>query len=135
MINYIDNENNLVDILKFINNFEIINDGIKKEILNHSKEFDVLYLKLENLFKNSRLMPAFGVSLHHEALNAIETNTWLKINFNQVLNKSGLPFSALLFQLDEVNGFNLIREYENKYEGRCLFLDLDEKFDMNYLIK
>ena len=79
-------------------------------------------------------MPAFGVSLHNETLNEIKSNCWLQVNFNKEIVKNGLPFNALLFRLEETQGFNLIRLYDGKYEGRCLFLDLDKEMDLKNVI-
>ena len=67
-------------------------------------------------------------------VNEIKKDSWLKINFENIIEKSGLPFSSLLFKLEEVQGFNLIRRYKNKYEGRCFYLDIDDNFDLNNLL-
>lgn len=133
MLNYYDNENSLVDIVDKIQSFEVFENGNLKSI---ESEQDFLKIKsnLKDLFSSSRLMPAFGVSLHNETLNEIKKDVWLKINFKKEIEKSGLSFNALLFKLEEVQGFNLIRLYNDKYDGRCLYLDLDEKFDLNNLI-
>lgn len=134
MISVNDNENSLIDCIEYVESFEIVSQGKTKTIVHGSNEFFNILLKLEKLFVNSRLMPAFGVSLHNETLNALQRDCWLKINFNRELTKNGLPFSSLVFKLEEVQGFNLIRQYNNTFDGRCLYLDLDENINLLHLI-
>ena len=134
MLNYYDNENSLVDIIDHIESFEVFENGNIRLINDKQEDFLKIKSNLKDLFSSSRLMPAFGVSLHDETLNEIKKDSWLKINFESLIEKSGLPFSSLLFKLEEVQGFNLIRQYKNKYEGRCLYLDLDDNFDLNNLL-
>lgn len=134
MINYIENENSLIDCVKFISSFEVLKNGKITKINNNLPEYKVIISKIERLFQNSMLMPAFGVSLHGETQNAMMNGEWLKINFSKELNKNGLPFSSLVFCLEETQGFNLIREFNNRFDGRCLFLSLDEKTDLTELI-
>lgn len=129
-----DSEFSLEDIVEHIESFEIFDNGEAKKISQEEKDFSMIKLNLKNLFSSSRLMPAFGVSLHNETIKEMQKDIWLKINFNNVLNKNGLPFSSLLFKLENVQGFNLIRFYNNKYDGRCLYLDLDNSTDLKSLI-
>ena len=134
MMIYNDNENSLIDVLEHIECFEIIKDGKMFIIGITSKNFSPTKLKIEEIFLSSRLMPAFGVSLHDEIMKEIQVGCWLKMNFSKEIIKNGLPFTSLLFKLEQVQGFNLIRESEGKYDGRCLFLDCDEIFDLKNLI-
>lgn len=129
-----DNENNLMDVLDYVESFEVLTDGKKEKIFQNDERFNVLISKLKDLFVNSRLMPAFGVSIHDETLIALEHDQWLQINLKQETKKNGLPFNSLLFKLEEVQSFNLIRFHNQKYIGRCLCLDLDEEIDLNNLI-
>lgn len=135
MISYSDNENTLLDCVEKIESFQFISNGVIKEIKNKSDEFFRILTKIETIFSNSCLMPAFGVSLHGETLNELKSGSWLQINFSHKITKNGLPFNSLLFQLEEVSGFNLIRLYNNRYDGRCLYLNLDENTNLLKLIQ
>ena len=135
MVIYNDNENSLHNCLKFVENFEIFNAGKGKKIDETDIRFNRIFQNLENVFKNSFLLPAFGVSLHQETLNERENGVWLQINFKKEQTKNGLNFNSLLFKLEKTQGFNLIRLYENRYEGRCLFLDLNFEQDLNSIIE
>ena len=134
MINFVYNENSLIDCMDYVEKFEVNIHGKSKEIEKENKEFNVIFLRLKDLFANSRLMPAFGVSIHSQTLNELKNHKWIKIYFSQEMSKNGLKFSSLLFKLEEVEGFNLIREFNNSYDGRCLYLDLNEKTNLLDLI-
>ena len=135
MMIYNDSENGLHNCLKFVENFEIFSAGESEKIDASDIRFNRIFQNLENVFKDSFLLPAFGVSLHHETLNERENGVWLQINFSEEQTKNGLNFNSLLFKLEKTQGFNLIRLYENKYEGRCLFLNLDFEQDLNSIIE
>ena len=134
MLNCYDNENSLVDIVNKIQSLEVFKNGNIKLVENNEESFLQIKDNLKDLFSSSRLMPAFGVSLHNDTLNEIKKGIWLKINFDSKIEKSGLPFNSLIFKLEEVQGFNLIRLYNNTYDGRCLYLDLDEVVNLMNLI-
>lgn len=126
-------ENQLLGALENISKIEIVEYGTFKDLKNI--RFESTLLKLKNLFSSARLMPAFGVSLHQETLDALNAGQWLKITFSHQQNVNGLLFEGLLFQLNETGGLNLIREFQGKYEGRCLYLDFDETVNLEDLIK
>ena len=126
-------ENQLLGALENISKIEIVENGTFKDLKNI--RFESTLLKLKNLFSSARLMPAFGVSLHQETLDALNAGQWLKISFSHEQNVNGLLFDALVFQLSQSAGLNLIREYNGKYEGRCIYLDFDVETNLKDLIK
>jgi len=132
---YEDNEKSLIDCLNFVESFEILNNGKVEIVTNEQDKFNQIFNNIKEIFASSRLMPAFGVSLHNETLNELKNGCWFQINFNKEQIKNGLNFNSLLFKLEETQGFNLIRLYENKYEGRCLYLDLENEKDLKDIIK
>ena len=134
MMVYEDKENSLTDCLNYVESFEIFENGNIEMIDFKHKKFNLILNKVKDLFCESRLMPAFGVSLHKETLNEMKNGSWLQINFSKQQMKNGLNFNSLLFKLEKTQGFNLIRLYENKYEGRCLYLDLNCEIDLNSVI-
>lgn len=134
MMVYEEKENSLIDCLKYVESFEIFNNGEVEIVTNEQDKFNQIFNNIKEVFASSRLMPAFGVSLHNETLNELKNGNWFQINFNKEQIKNGLNFNSLLFKLEETQGFNLIRLYENKYEGRCLYLDLNNEIDLNTVI-
>ncbi len=134
MYNQIANTNEIANCLDFVENYTIHLNGKIKKIDKNNKDFQDLTQNLENLFLNARVMPAFGVSLHDDTLLALETDTWLEINFENEQKINDLPFSSLLIKLEESYGTNLIRKYNNRYDGRCIYLDFMEKVDLTKVI-
>lgn len=134
MINIIDYSDSMVDCVQYVESFYVYENGNKKTLDKTSKEFALTLKNVENVFKTARVMPAFGVSLHEETLKEIRNDNWLQINFSKQMNKNDLLFNSLIFKLEKTNGINLIRLYNGKYEGRCIFLDFDDEVDLNELI-
>jgi len=129
-----DNSNSMVEILEKIENFNIYNNG-KKQIINKTNSnFNVIKNNLMQIFCSAHLEPAFGVSLHELTLNEMQNDLWLELEFNQEQIKNGLNFNALLIKLEETGGVNLIRKYNNKYEGRCFYLALEKITDLTSVI-
>ena len=134
MICETDYSSTMLDCLNYVNNFYIFENGKKKEINKTNKDYFKILTRLEQLFSTSLVMPAFGVSLHNETIEEIKKDYWLQINFSEELVKNGLNFNSLLFKLEETSGVNLIRNYNNLYEGRCIYLNLDEETNLKNLI-
>ena len=130
-----DYTDSMADVVKNIDSVEIFTEGKVEFIDNKNLKLNIIKDKIYNLFIDARIMPAFGVSLHNEALNAMQQDCWIKLNFNNLQYKNGLPFSSLLLKIEKCYGTNLIRLYNNKYEGRCIYLDFMEQKDLFDLIK
>ena len=128
--------NSMQEIMKDIQGFEIIKNGEITQIDSSHSLFQNIYNNVENLIQNSRLEPAFGVSLHNQTLDEIENNEFLKIKFNKQLIINDLPFECLLIKLDEeCYGTNIIRENNSNYFGRCFYLFFNEMQNLKDLIK
>lgn len=128
---YVDN---VADYVQNIESFTLFNEGQKRNISKGNEEFDKILKNVKELFLLGRIMPAFGVSLHTETLNALNKDLWLQLNFNEEKGINGLPFNALLFKLETTGGINLIRLYNGKYEGRCIYLDFDKFINLRDLL-
>lgn len=84
-----------------------------------------LNLVLNNMLQESHSLPAFGVSIHTETLNAIQKGVWLKLQYNGTQVVDGMPFDELLIEINpDYNGFNIIRGNRGIYDGRCFYIDL-----------
>lgn len=134
MFNQIENSNKIYACLQNIESFNLYVNGKKEVVLKSNKQFDALLSNVKEIFSQSRIMPAFGVSLHNETLNELKTSTWLEINFSSEQIVNDLNFATLLFKVEEGYGMNLIRKYNNRYEGRCIYLDFDTKVDLSFII-
>lgn len=129
-----DNENTIVDTFDNISSIDIFNDGKCNTLDAKDEKFLFLIDKLKDTFSHGHLMPAFGVSIHNLTIKEMRQGDWIKLNFNKEQEKNGLPFSALLFRIDNVYGMNLIREYEGRFDGRCIYIDFDESIDLSRLL-
>ena len=96
MINF--EMNNLIDFVKFIESFHIYINGKRCVISTGDNGFDEIKSRIEFLFGLARVMPAFGVSLHSETLDALKQDCWIQINFIQNIDIDGLNFDGLLFK-------------------------------------
>lgn len=134
MFNQIDNSNNIYECLQNVESFNLYLNGKKELVLKSNKQFKIILSNLKELFEQARVMPAFGVSFHDEMLNALQTDTWLEINFSTEQIVNDLNFSSLIFKLEETYGTNLIRKQNNKYDGRCIYLDFIEKVNLKNLL-
>ena len=80
---------------------------------------------LNKMLQDSYTMPAFGVSIHTETLNAIKNGVWLKLQYNGTQNVDEMPFDELLIEINpEFSGFNIIRGNKGIYDGRCYYVNL-----------
>ena len=95
---------------------------------NKVDNLDGLNNMLNDMLQDSRTMPAFGVSIHTETLNAIKNGVWLKLQYNGTQNVDDMPFDELLIEINpEFSGFNIIRGNKGIYDGRCFYIDLEDK--------
>jgi len=134
MQHQIDYSNSLYDLIEQIESFEILQDSKKENVLKTNNKFEKIKNSLSSIFKDSILIPAFGVSLHELTLKEMQSGNWLQINFSTTQEKNGLPFNSLLIKLEHTSGFNLIRLYNNKYDGRCLYLNLEKNTDLTSVL-
>ncbi len=134
MLEYIDDESTMGK-LNDLDSIEIYNNGKIERIEKDNEIFNLIKTRVEEVFLSARVMPAFGVSLHNETTKAMKQENWLKLNFNKEKEKNGLPYSSLVFKLENGYGTNLIREYNGKLDGRCIYLDFDKLIDLLNLIK
>ena len=129
-----DYSDSMVDTLNGINHINILKCGEVKQINKNQKEYNLIIKNLEKLYQSSYLMPAFGVSLHDETIKFIQSGDWLEIVYNEEQTKNDLPYSSLLIKLESGYGTNIIRKYNGKYEGRCLYLSFFKEEDLRMLI-
>ena len=123
------------EIYNNIEKIEVIIDSEVKVIDKDSKYLKDLVNICGDMLQNAHEMPAFSVSLDNETRVKKNNGTWVEIYFIKTLSHNELPFDRLLIEIEpEWTGFNIIRYYENKYEGRCFYIDLVDK-DMSKLYK
>ena len=78
------------------------------------------------LCENARQMPAFGVSLNNETIEAKKVGLWVEFVFDKQYTHSEMTFEKLLVKVEKHwQGFNIFRyNAEGGYIGRCYYFDL-----------
>ena len=96
-------------------------------------KFELVLDKLKTTTESAHDMPAFGVSIHKDTISAKEDGTWLELNFDSPQEFNEMPFESLLFEIKpDDQGFNLIRKFNGKYDGRCFYLNLNTSMKKLY---
>ena len=89
------------------------------------EDIEKLNITLNKMLKDSRVMPAFGVSIHNETINAMQKGVWLRLSYDETKWVNGMNFDTLLINVEpKYSGFNIIRRNDGLYEGRCYYIDL-----------
>lgn len=113
---------------KDINYYLLNSEQVQVIIDNHYYyiyDLSLLNNEIEQMLKDSYEMPAFGVSIHTETLNAIQKGVWLKLQYNGTQSANDMPFDELLIEVNyECEGFNIIRGNKGIFEGRCYYINL-----------
>ncbi len=118
-------DNNILAIMSTSQEIIIYQDGTETEIDSNNKDYTRITNELLALSNSCRECPAFGVALHNETVEAMKDGLWIEFKFDKNISHNEMPFEALLIQVvGEYTGFNIIRKYDDKYEGRCFYVDL-----------
>jgi len=118
-------DNNILEILTQCDQIKIYQEDNSYNFYQDSEQFKLLTNEILNLSQASREAPAFGVSLHQETLIAMKSGLWIEFVFEETKAHNEMPFDSLLINIvPEYTGFNIIRNFDGKYEGRCFYVDL-----------
>lgn len=119
------NTNSLFNNIAETNQIVVFYQGSTLTFNHNDDKFEMLLNAFLNTIKNSREMPAFGVSLHDETTTALKSGTWLEFVFNKPQSHNDMPFESLLVSVEpDHTGINLVRKQNGKFDGRCFYLDL-----------
>lgn len=115
----------LCEIVGYANEVIVYYDNDSYVYSKDSIEFDTIINSFNDMCLLSKEMPAFGVSLHNETINAITSGLWVEFVFDKAYSYNEMSFDSLLINVDKnFNGFNIIRKHEGQYSGRCFYIDL-----------
>lgn len=125
------------DIFQVFDKAESINVytfGEMNPYKNGTEEFNNIIACMNEMLEGAYDMPAFGVSLHNETVEAMKSGRWIEFEFGNKHEYNGMTFEKLLIQVESIfKGFNLIRYNSGKgYDGRCYFINLVDN-DMSKL--
>ncbi len=122
-----------VDVIPYISTVEIYANGSQIEISN--KEQLSLQKEIEELFRESLTMPAFGVAFDEMFKEDMKDGIFVSMKFDKIFQINELPFDELIFKVGEnCQCLDLIRGIDGKYNGRCVHIDLNGK-NMNKFLE
>lgn len=112
----------------------VYHDGVATTYDQGDAGYIAILAALDTMAQGSHEMPAFGVSLDTETRQARNSGLWLELIFDGTQSFHNFHFDSLLFAVQpDHQGFNLMRQLDGRYEGRCLYLalagDMQELFD------
>ena len=126
--------NNLEEVFADSYQIDLLINNEKYEYDNNNQEYYKILVLFDEMLSGSREVPALGVSLDNETRKAIKNGVWLEFNYDITRYNNDLPFDSLLIEVNQnYGGFNIIRKYNNKYEGRCFYINLENNSKMNKL--
>lgn len=126
--------NNLEEVFADSYQIDLLINNEKYEYDNNNQEYYKILVLFDEMLTGSREVPALGVSLDNETRKAIKNGVWLEFNYDITRYNNDLPFDSLLIEVNQnYGGFNIIRKYNNKYEGRCFYINLENNSKMNKL--
>ena len=119
-------QKNISDYFYICSSICIYNKGTQLFYTNDDINFKKLLFITNKLFKNSTQVPALGVSLDTETRKELKTGIWIEFIYNKTQSYNEMPFDSLLIKINQnCTGINIIRKYNNKYQGRCFYVNLN----------
>lgn len=114
------------ETLPYVEEYKVILDGNEVQLTQSQQE--TLGEQIASLLENSHTVPAFGVVFDEMFKQEIENGMYISMRFPSVFEVNGLPFDELVFKVDsEYQGFNLMRGRKGVFQGRCLYVNLENK--------
>lgn len=118
-------EMKLSEYLTKIEKVILYKEGVSQTFLISDREYTLILNELEYLLEDAREMPALGVSLDDATRNEMKKDIWVELVFVESQVHNDMPFESWLINVaPDYSGFNIIRKYEDRYEGRCFYVDL-----------
>ena len=114
-----------IDVLPLVQNFDVTLDGQAVELSVEQEQ--QLKRQVENLFSNCRTMPAFAVVTPEMFEEQTKDGIYVSLKFDQEYKLNDLPFDELVFEVKkDCYGFNLLRGNKGVFNGRCVYLAIDD---------
>ncbi len=81
--------------------------------------------QLADMLQGSYTAPAFGVCMDDQVKEERQQGVWLEFDVAGEHEHNDLPYTRLLINIQpDFYGYNVLRYYDGKYDGRCIYLNL-----------
>ena len=112
---------------------EVIIDDNSLVFNKGTYEYNGILNEFKKMIFNSHEVPSLGVSLDELTREEKKKGVWIEFKFNEISYSRDMPFESLLVNVNlDFYGFNVIRKYEGKYEGRTYYINLVNNMDNLY---
>lgn len=110
----------LVEIMMGADSF-----GYYKNVKSFVANKEDLLPKLQHLFDKAYFAPALAVITPKDFEKLIKNGYWVEFVFNKATYFADMPFDKLIIEIKpKMLGFNVMRNYNGNYDGRCFYLNL-----------
>lgn len=118
---------NVKDCFNSATQIKYICDGKTCTYQKGDDKYEIILSSLEKIMDGGYQMPAFAVSIDKLTREELKSGNWIEFEFDsKTLECNNMPFEALLIKVQsEYHGFNIIRKFNGKYEGRCFYFNLN----------
>lgn len=124
-------KNKLLDVLLSCDKIILYNDN--NSYFCDENQQNLINISIIEMLKDSHEMPAFGVSLDNETRQELKSGLWVEFIYNHTNQYNEMYFDKLLIKVNKSDmGFNICREYNGLYEGRCYYISLNGDMEVLY---
>ena len=90
-------------------------------------QYDNVICSILSTLDNSHETPSLGVSLNYETRQEKQSGLWIELLYSDTQYHNEMPFDKLLIKINPDDyGLSIIRHYNNKYDGRCYYINLSQ---------
>lgn len=115
----------LTDAVQTAGRIIVIADGKEHCFEKDDVAFQAIIKAWDEMTATAIRMPAFGVSIDELTRREMKQGLWTEFRYEKETSCAGMAFDRLLVCVkEEFRGFNVVRHVQEKYQGRCFYVDL-----------
>ena len=115
----------LTDAVQTAGRIIVIADGREHCFEKDDVAFQAIIKAWDEMTATAIRMPAFGVSIDELTRREMKQGLWTEFRYKKETSCAGMAFDRLLVCVkEEFRGFNVVRHVQEKYQGRCFYVDL-----------
>ena len=115
----------LTDAVQTAGRIIVIADGREHCFEKDDVAFQAIIKAWDEMTATAIRMPAFGVSIDELTRREMQQGLWTEFRYEKETSCAGMAFDRLLVCVkEEFRGFNVVRHVQEKYQGRCFYVDL-----------